>query len=190
MLLVLCCKSNMSGCSMCFLFLSLHSFSRWRSTCPSAHLRVSAPRPGDIWNHGSQFQGEMDSRTGPGGEVPRGVLPGQRRTAWWKSIRIIEFLWIINTLMKMIHDSWPSYFLHLVVNSYKWSQFYSYSAVVNNTSSFCWSCLTSFKRIESACYWAFNVFLSLLISDKGGFLFVTLIGWTCSWFPSRERMER
>ncbi len=80
-----------NGCSMCFLFLSLYFVSRGKRTCPPAHLCGSAPRPCDIWDHGSQFPGNMDPRAGPGGEISRGLLPRQRRTARWKSIWIKFF---------------------------------------------------------------------------------------------------
>lgn len=82
----LCCLSG---------FLCIWPNRRTR-TGPPARFCISAPGPGDLRDHCSQFPGDVDAGAGPGGEVPRGVLPRQRRTARRKSTETTSF--ILNTV--------------------------------------------------------------------------------------------
>ena len=78
--------SDRCCCERCSVFTC-----RGRSSSSAAHLHISSERPGDIGDHGSQLQGVVDTRAQPGGEVPRGLLPSQRRTSRREGTTFIRF---------------------------------------------------------------------------------------------------
>lgn len=133
--------SNIGGMQHFLCTLS----NRGKRTSPPAHLHISSTWPGDIWGHGSQFPGDVDPHGGPGGEIPRGLLPRQRRTAGRKSTGVIySFFW-------QIWQSVIILYLHLV------NQENAICFVLRSNFVFIWAFFIWGSSLWWTCQWI-NIF--------------------------------